>query len=67
MAPSNIPKRALLDALRSRGYLLLLLAGVTQLVECQLPKLNVAGSSPVARSALEHPTALSLLKAALPR
>ena len=25
-------------------------AGVTQLVECQLPKLNVAGSSPVARS-----------------
>ena len=26
------------------------LAGVTQLVECQLPKLNVAGSNPVARS-----------------
>ena len=25
-------------------------AGVTQLVECQLPKLNVAGSSPVTRS-----------------
>ncbi len=25
-------------------------AGVTQLVECQLPKLNVAGSNPVARS-----------------
>ena len=25
-------------------------AGITQLVECQLPKLNVAGSSPVARS-----------------
>lgn len=27
-------------------------AGVTQLVECQLPKLNVAGSSPVSRSSL---------------
>jgi hypothetical protein len=25
-------------------------AGVIQLVECQLPKLDVAGSSPVARS-----------------
>ena len=25
-------------------------AGVTQLVECQLPKLNVTGSSPVTRS-----------------
>jgi hypothetical protein len=25
-------------------------AGLTQLVECQLPKLNVAGSSPVSRS-----------------
>lgn len=24
-------------------------AGVAQLVECQLPKLNVAGSNPVAR------------------
>ena len=28
-------------------------AGVIQLVECQLPKLDVAGSSPVARS-LRH-------------
>jgi hypothetical protein len=27
-------------------------AGITQLVECQLPKLNVAGSKPVARSIL---------------
>jgi hypothetical protein len=27
-----------------------LFAGVIQLVECQLPKLDVAGSSPVARS-----------------
>ena len=27
-----------------------LVAGVIQLVECQLPKLDVAGSSPVARS-----------------
>jgi hypothetical protein len=27
------------------------LAGVIQLVECQLPKLDVTGSSPVARSA----------------
>ena len=27
-------------------------AGVIQLVECQLPKLDVAGSSPVARSQL---------------
>ena len=25
-------------------------AGVAQLVECQLPKLNVAGSNPVSRS-----------------
>jgi hypothetical protein len=25
-------------------------AGITQLAECQLPKLNVAGSTPVARS-----------------
>ena len=29
-------------------------AGVIQLVECQLPKLDVAGSSPVARSAETH-------------
>ena len=29
-------------------------AGVIQLVECQLPKLDVAGSSPVARSASFH-------------
>ena len=28
-------------------------AGVIQLVECQLPKLDVAGSSPVARSLLK--------------
>jgi hypothetical protein len=28
-------------------------AGVIQLVECQLPKLDVAGSSPVARSVLK--------------
>jgi hypothetical protein len=28
----------------------LVFAGVIQLVECQLPKLDVAGSSPVARS-----------------
>ena len=28
------------------------IAGVIQLVECQLPKLDVAGSSPVARSVL---------------
>jgi hypothetical protein len=27
-------------------------AGITQLVECQLPKLKVAGSNPVARSIL---------------
>ena len=26
------------------------MAGITQLVECKLPKLDVAGSSPVARS-----------------
>ncbi len=26
------------------------MAGVAQLVECQLPKLNVAGSNPVSRS-----------------
>ena len=28
------------------------IAGVIQLVECQLPKLDVAGSSPVARSSV---------------
>jgi hypothetical protein len=28
----------------------IVVAGVIQLVECQLPKLDVAGSSPVARS-----------------
>ncbi len=27
-------------------------AGLTQLVECQLPKLDVAGSNPVSRSIL---------------
>ncbi len=30
-------------------------AGVIQLVECQLPKLDVAGSSPVARSEMQSP------------
>jgi cytoskeletal protein CcmA (bactofilin family) len=29
-------------------------AGITQLVECQLPKLDVAGSNPVARSIFVH-------------
>ena len=29
-------------------------AGVTQLAECQLPKLNVAGSNPVSRSTPLH-------------
>ena len=28
-------------------------AGVAQLVECQLPKLNVAGSNPVSRSTFQ--------------
>lgn len=32
-------------------------AGLTQLVECQLPKLDVAGSSPVSRSTLSSLTA----------
>jgi hypothetical protein len=31
-------------------------AGVIQLVECQLPKLDVAGSSPVARSLTQQLT-----------
>ena len=35
-------------------------AGITQLVECQLPKLNVAGSSPVARSNAIPPAAIWL-------
>ena len=30
------------------------IAGVTHVVECQLPKLNVAGSNPVARSAKDR-------------
>ena len=34
---------------RANGYFTQV-AGVIQLVECQLPKLDVAGSSPVARS-----------------
>lgn len=29
-------------------------AGITQLAECQLPKLKVAGSTPVARSMSPH-------------
>ena len=33
------------------------IAGVIQLVECQLPKLDVAGSSPVARSDTSKATA----------
>ncbi len=33
-------------------------AGLTQLVECQLPKLDVAGSSPVSRSILQRITRL---------
>jgi hypothetical protein len=38
-------------ALKRLGYAAILKnAGVIQLVECQLPKLDVAGSSPVARS-----------------
>ncbi len=44
---------ARLDAAILRATLLeqqVSLAGVIQLVECQLPKLDVAGSSPVARS-----------------
>jgi hypothetical protein len=36
-------------------------AGVIQLVECQLPKLDVAGSSPVARSD-QHQTGKHLLQ-----
>src|SRR4029079_5863822 len=40
------------------------LAGVIQLVECQLPKLDVAGSSPVARSQ-RQPLATSCLLQAL--
>jgi hypothetical protein len=33
-------------------------AGVIQLVECQLPKLDVAGSSPVARSKVKALTSM---------
>ena len=36
------------------------LAGVAQLVECQLPKLNVAGSNPVSRSNNMSPVYFSL-------
>ena len=38
------------DALSSGSATAVLEAGITQLVECKLPKLDVAGSSPVARS-----------------
>lgn len=49
-----MPSCCLVTALRE-GYILdrwplVGSAGVIQLVECQLPKLDVAGSSPVARS-----------------
>jgi hypothetical protein len=37
-------------------------AGVIQLVECQLPKLDVAGSSPVARSARNAQSYIMLLE-----
>lgn len=44
--------RAALDRRRGLGYLAVRqgVAGITQLVECKLPKLDVAGSNPVARS-----------------
>ena len=41
-------------------------AGVIQLVECQLPKLDVAGSSPVARSSTRQ-VCSDLAEAELPR
>lgn len=41
------------------------LAGVAQLVEHQLPKLDVAGSSPVARSSREYKDRLALVGASL--
>ena len=47
----SFPPEPSLDGQGKQGYSFHLFAGVTQLVECQLPKLNVAGSSPVARSA----------------
>ena len=47
----SFPPEPSLDGQGNQGYSFHLFAGVTQLVECQLPKLNVAGSSPVARSA----------------
>ena len=39
-------------------------AGVIQLVECQLPKLDVAGSSPVARSCISKATATTCVAVA---
>ena len=49
----SFPPEPSLDGQGNQGYSFHLFAGVTQLVECQLPKLNVAGSSPVARSGLQ--------------
>ena len=48
----------------SGHYLPLHIAGVIQLVECQLPKLDVAGSSPVARSDTSKATATSYVAVA---
>src|SRR4029079_10042625 len=55
---------------RLRARLALSRAGVTQLAECQLPKLNVAGSNPVSRStpalSSERPSGVSWLAGSCP-
>ena len=49
----RLPTTCLLDGFESMIYTYSSLgAGITQLAECQLPKLKVAGSNPVARSIL---------------
>ena len=51
----------LLTRTQKSGKIDSLQAGLTQLVECQLPKLDVAGSNPVSRSILFPPDYLKAL------
>ena len=43
-------KKVTIDSIMIEIYSYVVIAGITQLVEYELPKLGVAGSTPVARS-----------------
>ena len=47
--PSNQAKAPLMRSLANGAFAKLKECGCNSVVECQLPKLNVAGSSPVTR------------------